>query len=310
MAATDTGPLFIVGPSRSGSTIMMEAIALHEDLAWFSQYNSRFPTWNWVSLVHRVYDLPGCGKLGRGEKKQFKQGRGFLKKFLPKPGECFRKWNHLWGFDFDAHYRFFTDAPDERAERVRRGVQAAMRWQDKPRFVEKLTGPGFVQYLASVFPDAHFVRLDRESYPLVLSGSKYFADQRTDGQMRTPPWKSGVIAHYEDFWKRYDYDLMAGASYMVRLGREVWQHDKARLDPDRYTEVSYEDFMAEPVATVENILAACGLHPSTRVAAYVGEPGRYRNMNFKALEKLSEAQRAVIDEVMALPRQDLFPDWT
>lgn len=300
-------PIFLIGPSRSGSTILMEAFAMHEDLAWFSNYNNRFPAWAWTSLVHRVYDLPGFTRMGRGEKRQFKQGRGLTAKFLPKPGECFRKWNYLWGKDFDAKWRFFADATPQQADRIRRGVHQAQKWQGKPRFVEKLTGPGRVQFLHSVFPDATFVHLDRESYPLVLSGAKYYYDTRRPDQRRNPPWMAGIISHYEDFWKKYDYDIMAGSAYMLRLGREMWEREKVLLAPDRRVEVRYEELMADPVPAMRNLMAACGLPPSQRVDGYVGKPGRYRNMNFKAEDKLSPQQRAVIDEVLALPAETFFP---
>ena len=36
-------PVFMVGMPRSGTTIIYEALALHEDLGWFSSFGVRQP---------------------------------------------------------------------------------------------------------------------------------------------------------------------------------------------------------------------------------------------------------------------------
>ena len=51
-------PIFVIGTGRCGSTIVFEALALHEKLGWFSNYNDRFPNLEFVSLAPRIYNLP------------------------------------------------------------------------------------------------------------------------------------------------------------------------------------------------------------------------------------------------------------
>ena len=78
-------PIFVIGTGRCGSTIVFEALVLHEQLGWLSQYNDRFPRLELASLAPIIYNLPL--HLPRGEKQQFQQGRSRLNKFLPKPAE-------------------------------------------------------------------------------------------------------------------------------------------------------------------------------------------------------------------------------
>ena len=48
-------PLFFIGAPRSGTTIIFEAVARHPDLAWISNYCSRFPNCPRMGFVQRIF---------------------------------------------------------------------------------------------------------------------------------------------------------------------------------------------------------------------------------------------------------------
>ena len=55
------------------------------------------------------------------------------------------------------------------------------------------------------------------------------------------------------------------------------------------------------------ILDFCGLERSPRLMEYVGQPGRYKNMNHKYADQFSPQQRAVIDEILARNAESRSP---
>lgn len=55
-------PIFIIGCPRSGTTVALEIMALHPQLAWVSNYINRFPNRLQLSSLNRIYELPKWGK--------------------------------------------------------------------------------------------------------------------------------------------------------------------------------------------------------------------------------------------------------
>jgi hypothetical protein len=54
-------PVLMIGMPRSGTTVLSEAVSLHEELGWFSNYLSYFPFLPWVSLLDRISNLSVAG---------------------------------------------------------------------------------------------------------------------------------------------------------------------------------------------------------------------------------------------------------
>jgi hypothetical protein len=80
------------------------------------------------------------------------------------------------------------------------------------------------------------------------------------------------------------------------LSHRRWDADRARLGPDRFVEVRYEDFVADPVAGLERVYASLGLGPFAPARApverYLAEAAGHRMNRFDADPEL---QRRIVD---------------
>ena len=51
-------PIFVIGTGRCGLTPLMDLISYHNDLAWLSQYNNKFPNKMFLTYLSRIVELP------------------------------------------------------------------------------------------------------------------------------------------------------------------------------------------------------------------------------------------------------------
>jgi hypothetical protein len=296
-------PIFVIGTGRCGSTIVFEALTLHDQLGWLSNYNARFPRLEFASLAPRIYDLPL--RLPRGEKRQFRQGRSLLNRFLPKPEECYDKWEAMCGRKFRDDYLRGVRATRQEEERVRHAVTKALRYQNKTRFAAKITGPSRMTYLSSIFPDAQFVHVIRDGRAVVNSWLNVDFWQSA-GAFDRPFWKNGLAENWQEEWARYNQRPAALAAMQYRTIIELSRQEKAQLANDQYIEITYEDFVRDPVGAMSQIFEFLALDPSPRVEGYLAKPGRYKSMDRKYLEAFSLEDLLMLDAILgkAVPRTD------
>ena len=178
-------PVIFIGPGRSGSTIISEIILAHESLAWPSNYQEYFPASGLINLIRPVFDN-GLWRI-KGEKGQLNQVR-FLNNLLPRPAEAFPFWEHITRpeIDFSRGFLLGETATAEEAQRIRKIFSRMVSWQGKQRLSMKITGPGRIGYLKSLFPDARFVNVVRDPVATVRS------------LMKVPFWKD--LGMYRLWW--------------------------------------------------------------------------------------------------------------
>ncbi len=295
-------PIFIIGTGRCGSTIVFEALALHEQLGWFSSYNDRFPRLEIASLAPAVYNLPL--RLPRGEKPQFQQGRSPLNKLLPKPSECYNKWEVMCGRKFRDDFLLDTRATEEERNRVRRAVSILLKLQRKTRFAAKITGPARITYLSSIFPDAKFVHVTRDGRAVVNSWLNVDFWQNA-GAFDKPFWKNGLPGNWYEEWVSYGKSPAALAAMQYRTIIELSRQEKTQLAQDQYIEIAYESFVADPLKTLTDILRFLGLPQSPRIDSYARAPGRYESMDRKYLDAFSHAELAMLDKILGTVAQPI-----
>jgi len=194
-------------------------------------------------------------------RRRYEQARGFATDVFVDDllgHESFAR----WGLD-EATVRAGLDAaaPATYPDAVRACYALYARAHDKPRYADKT--PAFVEHIpvvASLFPEAVFVHIVRDGRNVVLS--------RT-----AAAWGSDRIAAEALLWQT---QVSAGRTHGARLG------------PDRYLEVRYEDLVddAEPVvrricafARIDFDSAMLGYHErATNVLADQPFPQEHQNL--------------------------------
>lgn len=289
-------PIFLVGTGRCGSTILFEALAVHEALGWLSSYNARFPAWRLASVAPRVYDMPVA--LPRSERRQARQGLSRLNRLLPKPAETYTLWERTCGRKFVRTYLVGEEATPAERTAVRRELGRLLWLQGKSRFATKITGPTRIEFLQSIFPDLQVIHVIRDGRAVVNSWLEVDFWKCGGGYIK-PFWEGGLPAGWEAIWALHGRTPAALAAIQYRAIIENARREARLLQPRQYTEVRYESFISSPSDTVTRILDFVDLPPSKRLSAYLRAASRYVDMNNKFRTGLAPSDLATIDSILA-----------
>ncbi len=241
-----SGPLFVVGCGRSGTTLLRLMLTAHPDLSIPEE-------------SHYMYDWFRRRAKGRGPTDiTSAAGWGELTDFVLEHPRT----RHL-GLDAAVLRRRCDDvATRSHAAAFAVVLSEAAAREGKPRWGDKT--PQHVQYmlvLAEVFPDARFVHLVRDGRDTSLS----LLSLR---KRRLSRWGPRSMGHAGYYW-----------AWLVLSGLLAGQ----RLGPERYLQLRFEDLVAAPEDHLRPLCAWAGLpfhdgilsyHESetTRAYAQAGDP--------------------------------------
>ncbi len=251
-------PIIFIGPGRSGSTIISEFVMVHEQLAWPSNYLEMYPYADWSNYLRTVFD----NSFWRitAEKGQINKTR-LLNSYLPYPAEAYPFWERLSRDDIDFSRGFLLGdvATTDEKKKIRAVFADLVKAQGRERLALKTTGPGRIGYLQSIFPDAIFINVIREPAATVRS------------LLNVPFWKDlGMhqlwwTGAYSEAEKRYYQTIRHDAKLSTAFQLEkilCTTRQEAEQCNAGVTTIHYEDFVANPALTVEQILCITGLPPS------------------------------------------------
>lgn len=242
-------PILFVGAPRSGTTITFEHFALHPDLAWISNYARIFPKFAPVNLLRRVLDNPLISL--RGRKNQFGD-LGWVNRYLPRPDESYEFWGAYACPDFAKSYLLNGSATEAEASDLREAMHKAQRYQGKSRITAKLTGPGRISYLHSIWPQMHVVHVIRDGLDVVRSLLNV-GFWKNNGGYREPWWEGGLEDDELEAWRSRGSDPGELAAIQWRRIVETTRAEAQTLLAERYTELRYEHFLAHSVKEIERL---------------------------------------------------------
>lgn len=288
-----TKHIFLVGMPRSGTTVIFEALTARHDVAWFSNYLRRCPDMPALSTLSRLVDLSPRMRWSMGRSDQ-KKSR--LERLAIGPDEAYSVWRRCCGERFQFDYLLGVQATPAEKERVRATVADVRRYQGKPHFAAKLTGPGRIGYLSSIFPDARFVHVLRDGRAVVQSLMKVPFWRQRD-RMNRPAWRNGLTERDLADWERHERSPLALAAVQWRRVIESTREEAASRAPDRYAEINYEQFVARPRQVLDGIAKFCGLPRSARAEEFLRNRLQIRNMNWQWRERFSDREIATLNEL-------------
>lgn len=239
-------PIIVIGAPRSGTTIFFENFALHPDLAWISNYSKVFPNFPAINLLRQLVDNRYISF--RGAKNQFND-QNLLGKYLPRPDESYEFWTAHSRADFASDYLMGVEASSGEALQLASMVEKTRKYQGRQRITAKLTGPGRLSYLNSVWPEARFIHVIRNGLEVVQSLLNVHFWKHNGGYER-PWWTGGLSDQDTDCWMGHDKDpgILAAIQWMRII--ETTRMEAAQLSGERYFEVKYEDFMSNPEGSI------------------------------------------------------------
>lgn len=287
-------PIFFIGMPRSGTTAISEAVSLHDDLGWFSNYVGRLPCLPWLAFFDRLSFVAG-GRL-RGKKNQTGGLSSALRRFLPHTDEAYGIWKRFCGEKFLYDYLLEVSATDQERENLRVFVAQLLCVQGKKRFFTKVTGPARIHFLKSIFPDAFFVHVVRDPRAVVASlASVGFWQQ--GGGADEPWWQNGLLSQDIVEWHDEGRTAIALAAVQWRRVVTLAREEAKLLGPGQYMEVRYEDFINSPHAVMQEIFQVLRLKDCASVSRYLDTFGRPINMNVKFASRLTESEIRVVERL-------------
>jgi hypothetical protein len=287
-------PIFFIGMPRSGTTVAFEAFAARRDVAWPSKHLERAPNIPATAALSRLADLTPA--LRRSVSRS-DQARPWLEKLRVGPAEAYRFWGRCCGEKFPFDYLLGVEATDSERSCVRDAVGKVLRYHGKPRFAAKITGPGRIGYLVSIFPDARFVHVVRDGRAVVRSLMEVPFWRERD-RMDEPAWRNGLLESDLSDWRRHGDSPPALAAVQWRRVVESTREEAARFVPDRYAEVRYERFVEDPGATLDEVASFCELPPSDAAKDFLSSRFELRNMNYQWQKRFDPGQVEVLNELM------------
>lgn len=215
-------PIFIIGASYSGTSILHKMIALHPDLAWFSQYSCR------GGEIPNRFRLPFYKYFNRVLRSVFahnwEKEDGAIK-VIPRPGEAHQIWRHIFPKDAEL-------SQEEYIKRLRIFLGAECEaWHKNFILTKSIRFQYYLPILKTAFPEAKFIHIIRDGRAITLS-RKY---------------KGGQALPFEHFLKR------------ARVWAETIEEINRQRERLGFFEFRYEDFCLDVHGYLKRILNYAGL---------------------------------------------------
>ena len=293
MSALVDRPVFLVGMPRSGTTLIFEVFAAHHDVAWLSQYMNLLPRVPALAVLSRLADLDAG--LRRSVNRSDRD-RPLLQRLFPGPSEAYRVWQRCCGEKFRYEYLLGAAAAPEEAACALRLAASVVRLQAKRRFAAKLTGPGRIRYLSSIFPEARFAHVVRDGRAVVKS-LLAVPFWQTRERMSRPAWSGGLSERDQQDIERYGRSPRALAAVQWRRVVESTRVEGAFVG-DRYAEFKYERFTAAPLQTLLEIFRFAELEESANAEEFLSRRTDIKDMNYRSFRELGARDRKMYSDLM------------
>ena len=246
-------PVFLVGPARSGTSLLYKVLCLHPEAAYISNWVARFPTFTRLAMLDRWARARPVKRrrvwFGQDSNAYVYGGRRRLRdRLFPMPveGEPVYAACHV---PQDQELEAEGLWPQGRA--LRRSVSAIRAASGGSVFVNKRIANNLrIPFLSAAFPDARFVALTRDGRAVALSLSQ--VDWWPSSLVW---WYGGTPAEWaaegRDPWE------LCARNWAEEL--DVIDRGLALVPDDQVLRLTYEEFVGQPLETLRRIATFAGL---------------------------------------------------
>ena len=306
-----TGPVFIIGCPRSGTSLLLRLLAGTRAYGYVSMLGDRGGADDCRHDRNRTYDAPLVGAaIYRHRRTLINAGARFgplgqvVENRLPQPFEAWEFWTDLLP-NFRPDFGTGTaDDPDpaaltpEHGQRARAAVDELLDRQHRDVLLSKYTDFPRIDLVRSVFPDARFVHIRRDRYAVATSN----ATRIETGGFGTWPQRDWWADRWEpaarDHWHASGATKLGFAAHnRNRLMAVIDDAVAATTAP--VLSMSYETLTAQPVDTLQQILDFSGLAPRSNLDRLCRVHG-VANTNDGWRTRRTSDEVSLLEDVLAL----------
>lgn len=242
--------IILFGTGRSGTTILMDAIFRHKDLAYFSNYLEKKPSL--ISLNYFRYLFDNNLFQIYGKKKQLYKVN-LINKYIFKPSEAYPVWTYLTKDEFDFSRDFLLEKKwsNELLQLIANYSNKIVASQNRKRLALKITGPSRLKFLHDVYPNAQFIYLERNFISTLSSFLKVgFWQERKTGKIW---WKNGYSKKELEVLDSVKNDALVFTALQLQKIIEVSRQEIITL-PINVKTIKYEELCENSFQILEDIL--------------------------------------------------------
>ena len=286
---TQAAPVFLIGPARSGTSLVYKILCMHAQATYVSNWLSRYPRHAQLAALNRLPrnhpELQRSAWFGQDGANAYVYGRRrpVRERLFPMPveGEAL----------FAACGIPVVGEPADgarSAEALRTAVRRIGRSSGGSIFVNKrIANVRRIPFLADAFPGARFVALVRDGRAVALSLST--VDWWPTHEV---PWYGGTptrwAAEGRDPWE------LCARNWVEEL--DAMEEGLSSVAPSRVLRLTYEELIADPVQQLERIARFGGFSADPSWRARI-EALSFPNRNDRWRTKLDAEALATIRRI-------------
>lgn len=233
-ASPNNMPLvLIVGPPRSGTTLMYQVLAHCLDVSFPTNLSAMFPK--------STLTMNGASKKPSADFQSFFGQTARMN----GPNDAFHIWNRWLG---DDRYRTRVDLSDAESNEMRQFFAAWTAKYDKPFLNKNNRNVNAVPYLAKQLPNVYFIAVLRD--PVCVARSLIHARQVVQGDRRVG-WG---LQCQEDHGQEKPLGYVQDVCDQVRRNELDLVNSLEALDTGRVVRIQYESFCRQPDECIDRMI--------------------------------------------------------
>lgn len=260
MTTEINAPIFIVGAPRSGTSILFRKLGRNPELAWISNITKKYESSKFISRAIMLF---------RSDHR---------------PTEAKKVWKKY--SRRDDGFRGREDVTPKVRRYIEKVVRINLEIFGKPRFLAKDPGNALrMDFIDEIFPDAIFIHIVRDARAVVESVVKVRRNHNgVFWGSQSPGWRDLI-----------ELPLVEASALQWKRLVEVVLDSAKKLPEDRYMQLRYEDFAADPAQTLRAIGEKCSLKWDEALLKEI--TGDIRSQNFKWRENLKPDEIETVNAI-------------
>jgi hypothetical protein len=239
----ESPPVFIVGPPRSGTTLVYQVITTCLETSYFCNMADKHHTTP-IAATHfarrKVASYQSNYRSDYGEV----DGRG-------GPAEAQLIWKRWFGRDR-------TNGSNVSAATRSEAVATVAAIQDilsGPFFAKDISNSLRVRALELTFPGCLFIRISRDPFAIAKSILKARHEFRASKgfALTNDPKNEWVFINSKDFEQFHELPYLEQIANQIFHTEQILNEDLATLAPDRCIQIKYQDFCSNPRLEIERL---------------------------------------------------------